>query len=285
LPPACRSVLLRPSARVTRNSAGHGRRAAPAAAASAAALAGALGSRAFHSRRRRAGRTFFVTRQAVSDKWRDVLSDDEKASLQRLASEVAEAEDAERPIVADAPAEPETTREEHLFKQHLRANEVKKGLKSGRFVQGQLKMMRNTCYFGIVTIGHEEIAVSGGFAMNRAVDGDTIVLERLDEIQQQAYESASQKRRHRTRGGRVRSEADEMEEALERLDRKAELSSSKKPRGRVVHIVKRSKRALVGSIQPLEDTGKRGPEKLEPGERVFFTLGQALSVYDLETAS
>jgi len=164
---------------------------------------------------------------------------------------------------ASAPGADETPKEP--YPAHCRAQVVAKGLKSGRFVQGELRMMKRTRFIGAVTCGDEEILVSGSMALNRAIDGDTVVVERLDAQQAVEYEGAAKRLRHGVVGGSV-SEADDMEQALEGMQA---LRVSGKSKGRVVSIVKRNKKLLPGSIQSLETSGQLGIA-LAPGERAFM---------------
>eukprot|EP00418_Pyrodinium_bahamense_P060891 CAMPEP_0179174796 /NCGR_PEP_ID=MMETSP0796-20121207/86308_1 /TAXON_ID=73915 /ORGANISM="Pyrodinium bahamense, Strain pbaha01" /LENGTH=789 /DNA_ID=CAMNT_0020878105 /DNA_START=16 /DNA_END=2386 /DNA_ORIENTATION=+ len=156
---------------------------------------------------------------------------------------------------------------EEVYPPHLRSQVVEQGLKTGRLVQGELQMTKNTCYFGYVQCGAEEIVVSGSRALNRAVDGDTVVVERLNAEQAAEYESAAKRIRHQVGG---RSEADDVELALEATQ---SLTLSGKTRGRVVSIVKRNKKQLVGTLQPQDapqDTSRQfGVKSLQDGDRIF----------------
>lgn len=153
---------------------------------------------------------------------------------------------------------------EARFQPHLRASEVKRGLDAERLLQGDFLMVRNTCFCGMVTCGFEQILISGSEALNRAVDGDTVVVERIDREQQEAYDVQSGRLRHRSdgKGSQKRSEADEVERALFAQERAGLVGVT---RGRVVSIVKRSKRMLVGSILGPGD----GPDVLEDSQRFF----------------
>jgi len=148
----------------------------------------------------------------------------------------------------------------------LRAQLVQKGLRNGRFLQGELRMFRRTRFFASVLVGEEEIIISGSRALNRAVDGDTVVVERLDAREAAEYEGAAQRLRHKVSSGKVVSEAEDMEKAIED---EGGLSMTGRTKGRVVSIVKRNKKLLPGSIQSLEASRKLDVE-LQGDERIFF---------------
>ena len=161
-------------------------------------------------------------------------------------------------------AGPKVKRKE-VYPGHLRAQEIKKGLATGRFVEGELRMFRNTCFMGSVKVGKEEILVTGSRAMNRAINGDVVVVERLDSAQEEVYEGFAKSVRH---GVGARTEAEDMEVALEEdLDMSG--AGKGEVKGRVVGIVQRRARDIVGSIQPLDAADSEGPEMLIGRDRMF----------------
>jgi len=142
-------------------------------------------------------------------------------------------------------------------------------LRSGKLVQGELRMLKNTCYFGSIQVGKEQIIVSGSLALNRAIDGDEVVVERLDSIQIEAYQAATAKKMRHGIGNPKKSvsEAEAMEQAFE-VGKSSDFSGETK--GRVVSVVKRNFRQLCGTIAPLGEALPRGLESLGEGDRVFY---------------
>jgi exosome complex exonuclease DIS3/RRP44 len=58
---------------------------------------------------------------------------------------------------------------------------VQEGIKAGRLYQGTLHTFRTNCNAGFVPKAHSEgdIVISGRMDMNRAMDGDVVVVELL----------------------------------------------------------------------------------------------------------
>mmetsp|Transcript_14712 Transcript_14712/g.21010 ORF Transcript_14712/g.21010 Transcript_14712/m.21010 type:complete len:1218 (-) Transcript_14712:132-3785(-) len=69
----------------------------------------------------------------------------------------------------------------NIFSSHLPQNDLSIGLKSGKYFQGRLRVERGSYDRGYVTIrrGEERVAVNliGTMDTNRAVDGDTVVIQ------------------------------------------------------------------------------------------------------------
>lgn len=135
------------------------------------------------------------------------------------------------------------------FPAHLRESEIDEGLQSGKLLVGRLRMQKNTCFLGIVEAGQEEYMVSGSMALNRAVDGDMVVVERLTAPQVEAYASAAKRLRHRVSSldqAEDISEAESVEQALQNSNEAVRVRG--KAQGRVVGIRQRTQSELAGSF-------------------------------------
>lgn len=154
-----------------------------------------------------------------------------------------------------------------VYPPHIRASEVKKGLRAGKYLQGDLRMSKNTCYSGSVKVGGELIRIIGSRALNRAIDGDLVVVERLDDLQMEDYEASAKRMRHGVGDQEGFSETQAIEQVLEVGDD----TLTSKVRGRIVSIVERRNRIIAGTLVPPGETPERGPDaaSLEEGDRVF----------------
>eukprot|EP00929_Paragymnodinium_shiwhaense_P038151 TRINITY_DN20210_c0_g1_i1.p1 TRINITY_DN20210_c0_g1~~TRINITY_DN20210_c0_g1_i1.p1 ORF type:complete len:934 (+),score=265.66 TRINITY_DN20210_c0_g1_i1:66-2867(+) len=128
----------------------------------------------------------------------------------------------------------------NVYPAHLRESQVEEGLKAGRFVKGKVMMFRKSCTAAALVTGgtSEEIILLGPMALNRAMDGDIVVVERLDKAQQEAVDSATRKGWHQT----------EMREEKDVLSDQKVLEIGGTTKARVVCVLERSKRDLVGSF-------------------------------------
>merc|ERR1719210_2643753 len=71
-----------------------------------------------------------------------------------------------------------------LFPEHLSPSQMSAGIKSGKFMQGVFYLSRTNFLEGSVSIeGREPVLVHGLESMNRAVDGDTVAVQLLDQNQ------------------------------------------------------------------------------------------------------
>jgi len=132
------------------------------------------------------------------------------------------------------------------FPSHLRSAQLAAGLKSGQFLVGRLRCPK-TIYLGLVFVpDHGDFVVKGSQAINRAVDGDLVVIERLTALQEKQYDKSAANLRH----GKV-SEAEEVAKVL-RDSNQAE-PAEEKPSARVVAIRQRSQREIGGSIYELSE--------------------------------
>ena len=123
-----------------------------------------------------------------------------------------------------------------VYPAHLSDEDVVRGLSEGRFVQGTLRMAMGTCHRGMV---NSEIEIDGKVNLNRALDGDLVVVE---------FEP--------TDAGELGEEEDEEETAAIDMMQRMEKNEEKlvKTRARIVSIVRRSFREICGTLRPLSDT-------------------------------
>ena len=69
-----------------------------------------------------------------------------------------------------------------LFPEHLSQAQISAGIKAGKYKQGVFYLSRNNFLEGSVNIeGREPVLLHGLESMNRAVDGDTVAIEILQE--------------------------------------------------------------------------------------------------------
>jgi len=170
---------------------------------------------------------------------------------------------------AGADGKPGRASKKEVYPAHMRAAEITKGLKSGKLVSGTLHMLKNTCYLGCVKNEKEQIMTVGSQALNRAIEGDEVVVERLDDSQAQVYEAAAKQLRHGVgSSGQDLTEADVTDLAKEVAQEKSAFEG--KTKGRIVSVVKRQIRELCGSISPLDNPLPRGIESLGEGQRIFI---------------
>lgn len=157
-----------------------------------------------------------------------------------------------------------TTRGRHrkqLYPEHLSANELLAGLKSLRFFKGTIRCNRDhwlECHVLIHGSNGVKIPVllQGREHINRAIDGDLVVIQLLPADQWKKPSSA-----FATNG--IGEEDEEMEDRqLEQtgvaeptmsLEQVALIQSDTKPAGRVVGIIERNWRKFCGSVEPPRD--------------------------------
>ncbi|CAK8993727.1 unnamed protein product, partial [Durusdinium trenchii] len=171
-----------------------------------------------------------------------------------------------------------------VYPAHLKGSEVEQGLKERRLFQGLLRMHMNTCMHGTVTCaGSEEIEVSGRLALNRAIDGDVVVVEKLEDVE--ALERADKRLRREVADGdfgvteKAPSTTDTIKETT------MGTTSSDRPKGRVVGILKRNWREYCGTLRPLHAERRReaGPEVYNKSDRVFIPTDARLPNIMIQT--
>jgi len=141
-----------------------------------------------------------------------------------------------------------------VYPPHLKASEVERGVKERRLFQGVLRMHMNSCMHGTVQCGAEEIDISGRLALNRAIDGDVVVVEKLDGTGKiEILERADKRLRKEVadpefgESGALPSVADEIKESAVM----ASTAPTSRSKGQVVGIIKRNWREYCGTLRPL----------------------------------
>ena len=171
-----------------------------------------------------------------------------------------------------------------VYPAHLKASEVERGLKERRLFQGVLRMHMNTCMHGTVTCsGTEEVEVSGRLALNRAIDGDVVVVEKVDSVD--VLERADKRLRLEVGdpdfgvSDKAPSAADEIKEM------QTQASSVERPKARVVGILKRNWREYCGTLRPLqaERQQEHGPGTYNKSDRIFVPADARLPNIMIQT--
>lgn len=178
-----------------------------------------------------------------------------------------------------------------VYPAHLKASEVERGLKERRLFQGVLRMHMNTCMHGTVTCGGtEEMEVSGRLALNRAIDGDVVVVEKVESAE--VLERADKRLRLEVAdpdfgvSGSAPSAADEIKEMqAQKAQETGPQTSSDRPKGRVVGILKRNWREYCGTLRPLhaERQQEHGPGTYNKSDRVFIPADARLPNIMIQT--
>jgi len=154
-----------------------------------------------------------------------------------------------------------------LYPVHLKASEIEQRLKKRALVQGVLRMHRNTCSFGTVECNKEEIQISGRLALNRAVDGDVVAVEKVDDVLDDGVDHARKRARHEDKKDSKESSSENTGSLDPSLAEKG-----KTLQGRIVGIIKRSWREYCGTLKPLHANrqGEVGPETYSKMDRIFI---------------
>jgi len=176
-----------------------------------------------------------------------------------------------------------------VYPAHLKASEVERGLKERRLFQGVLRMHMNTCMHGTVTCSGEEMEVSGRLALNRAIDGDVVVVAKVESAE--VLERADKRLRLEVAdpdfgvSGSAPSAADEIKEMQAQKAQAAGPQTSDRPKGRVVGILKRNWREYCGTLRPLhaERQQEHGPASYNKSDRVFIPADARLPNIMIQT--
>ncbi|CAJ1436049.1 unnamed protein product [Effrenium voratum] len=147
-------------------------------------------------------------------------------------------------------AEEVTPKKKTGFPAHWRAGQLAAGLKSGRLLTGQLRCPKSQTRGLVLVHDLGEFVVKGSQNMNRAVDGDIVVIERLTAAQDA---TAATVLRH----GMI-TEEDEVQKVMQ--EGSEALLFGDKPGARIVAIKERSQREIAGTIYAID--------QLEDAERV-----------------
>lgn len=176
-----------------------------------------------------------------------------------------------------------------VYLPHLKASEVEKGLKQGFLFQGTLKMHMNTCVHGSVFCGAREFEVHGRLALNRAIDQDVVVVQEVDATGAVLIERAAK---------RLKTEVNDAEFGVadkapsagdEIIENAKEIASgsttSERPTGQVVGIIKRNWREYCGTLKPLPAEGQQdsGPASFNKTDRIFIPSDARLPHVKIQT--
>eukprot|EP00933_Yihiella_yeosuensis_P026726 TRINITY_DN2077_c0_g1_i1.p1 TRINITY_DN2077_c0_g1~~TRINITY_DN2077_c0_g1_i1.p1 ORF type:complete len:1051 (-),score=230.23 TRINITY_DN2077_c0_g1_i1:158-3310(-) len=184
----------------------------------------------------------------------------------------------------------QTSGDRSVYPAHLKASEVERGLKSKRLFQGVLRMHMNSCMHGTVSCGVEEIEVNGRLALNRAIDGDVVVVEKLDgQGRVQVLERADKKLRTEVAdaefgdSGVAPSVTDELIESS--VEKTQSTAASDRPKGQIVGIIKRNWREYAGTLKPLhvERQEETGPSSYNKADRIFVSADARLPNIMIQT--
>ncbi|CAE7459526.1 RRP44A [Symbiodinium sp. CCMP2592] len=138
---------------------------------------------------------------------------------------------------APAKASEDSESQEIFFKPypaHLRQGQLTSGLQSGQLLVGELRQMLNSRTLGVVYVPDAgEFLISGQNAMNRAVDGDIVIIEKL---------RASEAKR----GRRPELKAKALKDGNDVVVMMG------KPAAKIVAIKKRSQREVGGTIYSID---------------------------------
>lgn len=155
-----------------------------------------------------------------------------------------------------------------VYPPHLKASEVEQGLKERRLFQGTLRMHMNTCLHATVACGGEEIELSGRPALNRAVDGDTVVVVKVNTAG--SSEPADKRRRLQPPG--APSATGVLAESAMELAKSFSAPPDTRSSGQVVGILKRAWREYCGTLKPLHEDRQEGGAAFDKLDRVFIPM-------------
>ncbi|BET02349.1 RNB [Nesidiocoris tenuis] len=117
-----------------------------------------------------------------------------------------------------------------VFKPHLAPSAVQAGLKAGKLFKGPFYASRDNCLEATVKLDDRDVLLQGKASLNRAIDGDTVVIEILPESEWKAPSNLVV----------LSEDADEVVE---------DNSAAKQATGRVVAIVNRKHLQFCGILQ------------------------------------
>lgn len=180
-----------------------------------------------------------------------------------------------------------STTDGSVYPAHLKGSQVEQGLKDRRLFQGVLRMHMNTCMHGsVLCAGTEEIEISGRLALNRALDGDVVVIEKLEVDSVDSLERADKRLRCDVADGDFgKTEAQLSTTDTIKENAISQTGSTDRPKGRVVGILKRNWREYCGTLRPLhaERQQESGPEVYNKSDRVFVPADARLPNIMIQT--
>ena len=135
-----------------------------------------------------------------------------------------------------------------LFPEHLSQTQISSGIKVGKFMQGVFYLSRTNFLEGSVSIeGREPVLVHGLESMNRAVDGDTVAVQLLDQNQWTAPAEVVLIDEGYDPGDTLENDNKRLQEAAKGKDVQCT--------GKVVGIIKRKWRQYCGMLQANPNKG------------------------------
>ncbi|CAO2834115.1 unnamed protein product [Amaranthus hypochondriacus] len=142
-----------------------------------------------------------------------------------------------------------------IYNEHKPMSEITAGLHRGIYHQGKLRVNRYNpfeAYVGSESIG-DEIVIHGRTNMNRAFDGDIVVVELLpqDQWHDEKSKIVDEDEDEDENVHLVPSSADDAPKSTNFHNSSADATSSSRPSGIVVGIIKRNWHSYCGSIEPM----------------------------------
>merc|ERR1719228_381193 len=135
-----------------------------------------------------------------------------------------------------------------LFPEHLSQSQITAGIKSGKLKQGVFYLSRTNFLEGTVNIeGREPVLLHGLESLNRAVDGDTVAVEVLEEKDWTAPAEVVLIDEGFDPGDTLEKDNKKLKEAVKSKDVQCT--------GKVVGIIRRKWRQYCGMLQPNPNKG------------------------------
>lgn len=123
------------------------------------------------------------------------------------------------------------------YSEYVSKSEAERGLKEGTYFQGPLRMNRSSIREGYIPVsGRKDILISGPLNLNRAINGDIVVIQLLPKAE---WKQPSQK---------LIEEVDEEEEEEEEGSVIDSKESVVQETGKVIYIIKRNWKPYCGSL-------------------------------------
>eukprot|EP00915_Cephaloidophora_sp_WS-2016_P009294 GHVH01013225.1.p1 GENE.GHVH01013225.1~~GHVH01013225.1.p1 ORF type:complete len:1005 (+),score=158.29 GHVH01013225.1:30-3044(+) len=159
------------------------------------------------------------------------------------------------------------------FPPYWSSEAVREGLSAGTCISGTIRMARNTSNYGFVQLsGLDDVRVERRTHINRALDGDRVVVELLGAPVSTDHADAVQ-------------ELDDEHEGSVLPQRLSKKSNGESVAGRVVFIQRRSDRSYIGTLQPLDDARLIGTSLDGAIERIVLPSSPNLPRFVMRTRS
>ncbi|KAF8188678.1 hypothetical protein BJ912DRAFT_968181 [Pholiota molesta] len=173
-----------------------------------------------------------------------------------------------------------------LYPEYLPTATLIAGVKAGELHQGHFNANQYNYLEGSVPVPGfaKPVLLIGRENMNRAVDGDVVVVEVFDEKEWKAPADEVVDQESALKNDDVEDSEEQGEEGLEVLARESKLldtetrTSEKQPTGRIVGIIKRNWRAYVCHIDSTSSPHRLRDARLAPLPRIRLRTRQAPSL-------